>query len=252
MPGTESDSRASANYSLIGGGYIDELEMKAANEKKESEKHPLSFLEICATETSQKLFRTVGEETVDSARRSSPERLYANPADAVAHVSQERADNAMKELQRRVVESESERWSKIFEVGKCLSGLTAVKLWAPDFTPVNKIPTLIEMQKTLGIDYINVGKVSQAKLLEAERLKYSGSCVGGLALGWGVSHLIDNTMFYGQQYKEGALIGDAAGIACGIMAPGWKVKAASVVATHVSGKLIDAFSELQTKWNKAK
>ncbi|MBC7999122.1 MAG: hypothetical protein IAF58_14325 [Leptolyngbya sp.] len=250
MPGTELDSRDSANYSLVAGGYIDDLESKAVKEKLETERHPLSFLEICASETSQKLFRTVGEESVDYERRPIPERLYANPADAVAHVSQERADSAMKELQRRVVESESERWSKIFEAGKCLAGLTAVKIWAPGFTPINKVPPLIEMQKTLGIDYVNVGRISQAKLLEAERLKYSGSCVGGLALGWGVSHLIDNTLFYGQQYKEGALVGDAAGIACGIMAPGWKIKAASVVATHVSGKLIDAFSQLQTKWNK--
>lgn len=271
MPGTERDSRDSANYSLIGGDYIDNLEAKNA---RETESHSLNLLDICkraakscsnepaepespvAKGYSPPLapppYATLGEETVSSWRRQPRPQLYANPEDAVAHVSQERADNAMKELQRRVVESETERWSKIFEAGKCLAGLTAVKVWAPGFTPAPKIPTLIEMQKTPGIDYINVGKVTQAELMKAERLKYSGSCVGGLAVGWGVSHLIDNTLFHGQQYKEGALLGDAVGIFCGIAAPGWKVKAAAVVASHVSGKLMDSFANVQANWNKRK
>ncbi|PZM86131.1 MAG: hypothetical protein DKT66_01650 [Candidatus Melainabacteria bacterium] len=139
-----------------------------------------------------------------------------------------------------IFEAEKTRTASIFECAKWTAGVYSSYKWAPQFLP-EEVPTnaLLKLNKKAGEEFIVFGSKSRSEILRELRLRYIATCAGSMAVGWAASHAIDRIMFPRDQYLEGTLVGDVAGIGLAIGIPKWRVKAMCVAGTHLLGKAID-------------
>lgn len=139
-----------------------------------------------------------------------------------------------------IIEAEKSHSSAMFEGAKWIGGVCAAYKWAPQCMPKEIPPAgLIEWKKKTAEQHIVFGSKSHAETVKELKLKYVSTCVGSMILGWTASHALDRMLFAGDQYLEGTLMGDAAGIGLAIVVPGWRNKALLVTAAHLLGKTID-------------
>lgn len=143
-----------------------------------------------------------------------------------------------------IVDHEKQRWSSIFECTKWAGGVYAAYKWAPQFMPKEIPPSaLIAWKKRTGEEHIVFGSKSHSELLKELKLKYIATCVGSMAVGWTANHALDRLLFPKDQYLEGTLLGDAAGIWLAIAVPGWRNKAMLVAGLHLAGKTVDHWQQ---------
>ena len=143
-----------------------------------------------------------------------------------------------------IVEAEKSHCSALFEGAKWIGGVYSAYKWAPQCMPKEIPPAaLIEWKKKTAEQYIFFGSKSHAEMVKELKLRYVSTCVGSMILGWTASHAVDRMLFARDQYLEGSLIGDAAGIGLAIVTPGWRNKALLVTASHLLGKTIDHWQQ---------
>lgn len=135
---------------------------------------------------------------------------------------------------------EKQQTTSLFEFGKWTGGICSAYKWGPACMPKEFSPAaLLDWKRKTGEIYIAYGSKSHAETVKELKLKYVSTCIGSMILGWTASHAFDRLAFRDDQYLEGALIGDIAGIGLAIAVPGWRQKALMVFGTHVLGKAVD-------------
>jgi len=139
-----------------------------------------------------------------------------------------------------ITEHEKSRWTTILEAAKWTAGIYSAHRWGPQFVPPLQQPAaLLDWKRKTGVDYIFVGGPTRAELAKQARNRYVALCMGSMAAGWTLSHITDRVVFPRDQYMEAGMAGDLAGIALGVMVPGWQRKTALIAGTHLIGKTID-------------
>lgn len=141
-----------------------------------------------------------------------------------------------------IIEHEKKGFASRFELLKWAGGVAAASKFGPNCMPKEVAPAaLLEWKKKTGEQHIVFGSQSHSEMIKELKLKYVATCIGGMAAGWAASHAIDVLLFPKDQYLEGTLMGDAAGIGLAIVVPGWRQKALFVAGTHLMGKSVDHF-----------
>ncbi len=141
-----------------------------------------------------------------------------------------------------IIEHEKKSFSSRFELLKWAGGIAAAGKFGPNCMPKEVSPTaLLEWKKKTGEQHVVFGSQSHSEMVKELKLKYVATCIGGMAAGWAASHTLDSLLFSQDQYLEGTLVGDVAGIGLAIVVPGWRQKALYVAGTHLLGKTVDHF-----------